>query len=349
MAEEPKRIYSTKREVKTTASGCKNLGQLDLPVAKPEDTETMEVSGLTITARFGSLFEGLGHWVPVIPHYKTGVIYNRWLELHRAATRDRMREESSGDIEVIPEPEIKTIGQRVSVSTLDKDRPLVILFRYDRAMNKLDEDIEEMASAVPPGTILAFPPIGVNNGMTYFQSAFRLLYSVLACLQNEGSALFKLRSIVFICPFEDDGARVIQHIFNLMRIHNSTRNEPDCVICATMKEDTLLSCGHRFCIRCVLSITDHVYPPVCPACRMRIGAYLPCYKLAGCQEFKCCKEPKGEKQAFIFLPCGHHSALCTTCHENQLALRTQRVQQQGMECPVCKEPTCAYMRFYQNK
>jgi hypothetical protein len=186
------------------------------------------------------------------------------------------------------------------------------------------------------------PTIGTNNGLTYFQSAFYTLYSLLSCLENEESELLKnLTGIVILTPFNADqtvtSVHTMQHLFNLFKIYRNTREEPVCDICATMKSDTILGCGHRFCLRCVMDQLNSITRQ-CPMCRKPITRSYPCYKITDSHDHQCCG---AEKEPCIFVPCGHMYALCKKCGEDLVDNKP------NLFCVVCAGSSYAYMHLYQ--
>ena len=224
------------------------------------------------------------------------------------------------------------VASAIGFSAID----LGVLYKYDRTMHKLDEDFSLMAANLPEGSILAFPAIGVNNGISYYQSAYRMFYSVVSCLMLEGNPMRKLSGVVFMSPFADDrigsncssgcgcgdststsastGVRTVQHLLNVIKAHRASEGEDFCRQCNVMKQDAVLPCGHRICQRCATDIVLKTNASTCPVCGKWFIKFYPCYRAIDCTSFQCC-EPKPDAAANTsaeVAACVAHTA-CTTC------------------------------------
>ena len=149
---------------------------------------------------------------------------------------------------------------------------------------------------------MAFPPIGTNNGIEYARSACEMFHAIS---ENAKTLSEVVSEIVVACPFALPGARVIRHLFNIVKMRRLTVDEPECGVCLSAKQDHILSCGHRFCERCVTRLPDRK----CPLCKTFISAHYPCCRVR--DSGKCCER---EGSPYIYVPCGHSKALCKDCH-----------------------------------
>lgn len=365
--------FVTAREIKRarTSAGSHAVvsysGNLLLPDPLPTDADAVYVCGVRISVRFGDVLtpdEGVdpARWVPVVPHFAGGRVYTSWL---------LQGGESVGSLALAP-------NVALAPTTTPSGVRRGILYRYDRARRDWDSDLEAAARGLLTGDVLALPPLGVNNGLSFFESAYRMLYSVLGCLGVGGSALCRLAGVSFRCPFDGErglGARTVQHLLNLLRVWRATKDEPLCTVCCLFREDTLLPCGHRFCARCVMRIADAAdrglvtsadadddTRPRCPRCRAAFASHAPCYRIVARPDFYCCEAcgakdgyAEGDyaphtsseappKEPWIFVPCGHHSSLCSKCHA--AALSSSPSAPHPQQCRVCGELAVGYLRYF---
>lgn len=297
-------------------------GNLVLPQAVETDQKEVVVSGVPVVAKFGDIFQVENDkWIPVIPNFWGGILRNKLIEL------------SGKEYEYVNE-------KYQLVETGITEMPRAIMYIYDRESHRLEEEFEEIAKLCPEGTTLAFPTIGVNNGLNYHTSAFNMFHSIVSCLETEDSHLRKLAKIVIITIFNSDqdnnGVRTIRHIFNQMNIYNGTRTNKMCAICASAKVDTLLGCGHFImCARCYVDI-KHL-GNVCPICKTVITELYPCCTVTDATEFACCQAEDKHKVKKICIPCCHVNVACQECDKHV---------EEHMHCPVCKEEVVAYLPFF---
>lgn len=324
--------------------------KLDLRRAQAGDRETLLVNGFHITALFGDIFQpvddlcpaGSG-WLPVIPDYRTGVLYNLWRRMGGPTEKPACAVSENGRVRMIAsraEPiESDEDGSAGPSSAMPEKIKVALFYHYDPSAFKYDEDFTQMARMAPEGSVLALPCIGTNFCLSYYESAFRMMYSLLGCLADPDSPLYRLLGVVFITPYSDDQAntstRTMQHLFNLFDVYRNTREEPECAICAAFKEDTILSCGHRYCMRCVMDCKSK-----CPRCRASpVSAHL-CYEVKDSSDYLCHQLADGEKPPdkvpMVYTPCGHMNVLCDKC--TRVYPTTQ--------CPICGVRPETVLRLY---
>jgi hypothetical protein len=301
-------------------------GNLVLPVAVETDQKEVVVNGIPVIAKFGDIFHVENDkCIPVIPNFWGGVLRSKLIQL------------SGREYDEITE-------KYQLVDTGIAEMPHAIMYIYDTVTHRLDDEFEEIAKLCPEGSTLIFPTIGVNNGIHYHTSAFNMFHSIISCLENEESSLRKLTKIVIMTIFNSDqdnnGVRTIRHIFNQMNIYNGTRTNKMCAICASVKVDTILSCGHFIvCSRCCVDI-KHL-GNVCPICKTTITETYPCCTVTDATDFACCsseeKQEEKHKVKKICIPCCHINVACQECDKHI---------EEHMQCPVCKEEMVAYIPFF---
>lgn len=387
-------IPSTKRAV--TNNGV--LGELQLPTPKETETDSVEVyPGFTVHAGFGSIFcpkkevVSAGHrWVPIIPYFYSGEIFNRWQQLGGSLDVDpsNIMSNADGSIVVVradvgavpghaaeveeeqsdsheaepvvpmaaaaaaPMAAAAAAAAEPNLSMCDKEEmsrgliELDVLYHYDRKQHKLDQDFTEIASMIPEGCVLAFPALGVNNGVTCYESAYRMFHSVLACLTLDDNPMRKMSGIFFLTPYwNKTGLRTMQHLFNMIKVYRCTRDCEDCPMCAINKLDSILPCGHRYCQRCAIDMMKQ-HGSLCAYCSKKFFNIYPCYKITDCSDFDCCALRRVEpdpstriKAKMVFTPCGHCSVYCTECLRDG-------VPDGAKICPVCQEPSYGLLPVY---
>lgn len=359
-------MFATSRAKAAATTEMAKLGDLRLPDPKSTDFESITINGVRVSAGFGDVFSPSSAdmanmeeknltWVPVVPYYCSGSVYTQWVELGGCpgyGHPDIRSEEADGRILVVlarppsaadtaaPQSAQGAQGAQGAQSAqsaqsaqeaannakLSERIEVGVLYSYDQISHNLDNDIRLIAKNLELGSILVFPAIGTNNGLSYYESAARMFYSVVACLAcsppNEAHGLSEVR---FTCPFNHvdavttadhtptaaykfgghqfgqgqggrehfKGVRTVQHIMNLIRVYKDTADEPECDICANLRADTMFHCGHRFCWRCARSVTSEYseHKRRCPMCKAPVqsaGCY-PCYKIVNCSSFVCCK------------------------------------------------------------
>lgn len=358
----------TQREVKKSG-----LGDMLFHTSKPSDMDSVEVvPGFRIHVMFGNIFvprksvlKGARGWVPVMPFFATSTIYQQWTILGGSTGISGqpgvLRSVNNGNIVFVqahpgdecplaqaseaPQAAEPQAAQEENDDELDfSEIELGVLYRYDRTLHKLDQDFSAMAACLPEGSTLAFPAIGINNGMTYYQSAYRMFYSVISCLKLDNNPMRKMSGVVFMAPFvpasvqSKSSVRTMQHLFNMLKTLRYTEREEDCTICDLIKPDSIMPCGHRFCQRCVVDVMDSGKCE-CPICRAKFDHFYPCEKPIDCTDIECCKamhEPTA-KVKMIFAPCGHHSVYCDACYGEKV--------RSGV-CPICDEPFYAPLPFF---
>lgn len=297
-------------------------GQLLLPPANPTDSVSMTINSVEFQVKFGNLFDAESpNWIPVIPNFHGGIL----------------REALAGKTRMMY-TDYTTKCQLVDTGI--PTMPHAILYIYDRSSHRLESDIEELASLCPEGSTLVFPTIGVNNGMSFHESAFNMFYSVVSCLEGGSPNISKLSKIIIMTLFnanqDNGGTRTIRHLFNLVNVYNKTSTNKVCAICASNKVDTILSCGHYImCSRCVIDIRN--IGNVCPICKQPLQFAYPCYTTEDAHDHACCQEHTTEKEMKICIPCGHFNVACHACGDHIESTK---------KCPVCEMDIFAYLPYY---
>lgn len=276
------------------------MGQLLLPLPKEGDKDTLKIDGFCIHACFGNIFKPIveymegrpdQEWVPVMSNFPTGTVLGRWLQ------GGGHYPNGGADLVSLKDGAICLVGRAEGdppvADAVDPSIKYAIGYRYNKSDIDISDDMELIAQAAPEGSLLVIPAIGTNNGVSFAESACRLFYAVITSLDLEGSAVKgNLSGILFISPLDGAGARMISHMINLFNIFRETLNEPVCPICRNLRQDTVLSCGHRFCGRCILALPEQA---PCPQCRATIRHMSPCYKIVDCKDFRCCGVDQTDK------------------------------------------------------
>jgi len=191
---------------------------------------------------------------------------------------------------------------------------------------------------------LIFPPIGTNNGIRYNDCAIGLfngiLNNIINNLEDKPTNLNKFNKICVLTVWSDNhnntSCRVINHMFNLIKIKEQTINERDCLICCSNKINIILKCGHYImCKNCLLSIND-----CCPICKIELSSnkilnrdFYECYKFNDKSDYKCCEFDE-HKQNYVYVPCGHANVNCNNC-----------INKLKDHCPICNKKSIA-IKYY---
>lgn len=303
------------------ANGAAN-GQLLLPNANPDDSVSMTINSVEFQVKFGNLFDAESpNWIPVIPNFSGGILRE---ELSRRTG--------------LTYTDYVTKCQLVETGLATM--PHAILYVYDKTSHRLESEFEELAGLCPEGSILVFPTIGVNNGLSFHKSAFNMFYSFVSCLEDETPNMSKLSKIIIMTLFNADqdngGTRTIRHLFNLVNVYNKTSTNKMCAICASNKVETILSCGHYImCSRCVIDIRN--IGNICPICKKPLRFAYPCYTTEDAHEHMCCQEHANEKEMKICVPCGHFNVACHDCGQQ---IETTK------KCLACGLDVFAYLPYY---
>lgn len=312
--------YVTKRSFADSS----RMGNLQLPSPKPGDKDTLVIDGFPLHACFGNIFQPIPEymsfipqeaassssssasptfeprtlalapapaaaateWVPLMSNFPSGQVLSQWIRGggHYPNSGVDLASFKGGDVCMVARDDCD--GAEVDLSIRH-----AVAYRYNKDDVNITTDIDLIAQAAPEGSLLVMPAIGTNNGVSYAEAASKMFYSIVSALNSEPSPVRnRLRGILFLSPCEGAGARTISHIINLFEIYRETRDEPDCPVCFELKQDMVISCGHRFCCRCILALPQH--GGLCPTCRAPIRHMAPCHKLIDSSDFNCCAEEK---------------------------------------------------------
>lgn len=308
---------------------------LILPDILPSDTKTIVVNGVEITVKMGDIFDQQnathgGNCSVVIPGIFGSVLYSRLMDLNGFPHQMQITHES---------PHLGLIRSRIP------GIKRFIIYEYDWRKYRLEDDLIRMARMSEPGDTLILPTLGVNNGVDYSKVADRLFYGIIDGLSMPDSSLGQLSQVVITTLFDPDqdhsSTRVIKHLFNLMNIYiyQNQLNQPECIICQTMKQNIIFGCGHRIicqhCLQDFLAQNNHL----CPICRAPIRQTYPCYLVYDHSEQVCsyCHQSPltHAKSGEIFLPCGHYNVACRGCSPSVPS-----------SCPVCSQTIIIKLKLY---
>jgi hypothetical protein len=298
---------------------------LILPDVNANSSETVSINGVGITVMFSDIFTLQG--VVVIPYFWDGLLFGLMREKN-------IPPEGTAPIEYPPYTD-----SIVEIPSYLDGIGKFILYHYNNTNHRLESDFETIGSKCTAGNTLIIPTFGARNGVSFFNVASRIFYSLVSCLTMDTSELRKLSAIIIATPFDQSqdssSTRVIKHLFNLITIYEKTVNEPQCIICRDMKRNVILSCGHRIaCARCMLDIGQH--HSRCPLCNAPITSIYPCYTVADMTDTPCGEgHTKAQK---IFVPCGHYNVCCLACESQHLS---------AQKCPICNEEIVASIKLYQ--
>lgn len=310
-------MADTQCYTKRMASG----GRLILPEAKEDDTACVTINGIDFQVKFGSIYDVENpKWIPVVPNFYGGIVMEKLIELTGKQITDH------------------STKYQLYETNLER-MPYVILYIYEKT-HRLELEIEEIAKLCPEGSILVFPTIGINNGLSFHDSAFNLFYSIISCLEDCSDNIKKLSKIIITTIFDNNqencSTRAIRHLFNLVNVYKKTATNKICAICASNKVDTILDCGHyAMCSRCVIDM--RASGNTCPLCKKIVRKIYPCYTTIDECKFKCCDEHADEKEMKICVPCGHYNVACQECGG---------IIQEVRKCPKCDEDIQAYINYY---
>jgi hypothetical protein len=308
----------TKREV----SNSLRMGPLQLPPPLPGDKDTLVIDGFPLHACFGDIFEpiaeyinfdapirtaasapssslpgshapansgGRSEWVPLMSNFPEGQVMSRWV------MGGGNYPNTGVDVASLKDGDVCLVGRNAINASVHPDIRHAIPYRYDKGEVNITADMDLIAQVAPQNSLVVIPAIGTNNGVSFAEAAGRLFYSIISALNCSDAPLrSKLKGILFISPVDGAGARTISHIINLFNVYRETRTEPDCPVCFELKQDMIISCGHRFCCRCILRLPES---GVCPTCRAPIRHMSPCHKLVDSADFDCCGASAGQKKA----------------------------------------------------
>lgn len=307
--------------------------ELELPDINQNSRKSIVVNGVEIIVMVEDIFMCKNNSVVVIPNFNDGILFNHMIDLNtnppdKPSIDDCLKNEK---IYTIP-------------SYIDGIKTFV-LYRYDRGNHRWESDLEVIGGLCQSGDTLVLPTLGVNNGINYHEVASRLLYGLIGCLESPQSELHKLHRIIVTTLYNPDqnnsSMRVIKHLFNLMLIHEQSRQDLDCVICMSQKRNVIFNCGHRItCSRCVKDIMNSS-SHMCPICKQVITSIYPCHTVIDFSDKKCacsCKcDDKSNKSGKVLIPCGHYNVFCTACEQHC----------SDGKCPICSEEVTAMVKLYQ--
>jgi hypothetical protein len=217
----------------------------------------------------------------------------------------------------------------------------VLCFSYNEYdLNEWSIFFEKAGTILSENDTLIIPTIGVNNGVTYWQSAISIFNGLLSCLSEDNSSLHKLSNIYISTIYstnENSSVRVINHLFNLIKIYNMTINEKECIVCFEHKVNCILPCNHiQLCKQCSYKIRVNE-KNACPICRQTYLTEYDCHEVKDESNFKCCDDENIIKEQKIFIPCGHYKSCCVTCGPKYNA---------DNKCPVCEQSVEKYLNIF---
>lgn len=292
---------------------------------------------------YGDLFNPEPNTVLFIPNYIDGVLYNIYMNNYFKDIIDQKDETT------------------FIASSNNSNIPFSVFFQYnfweDNSIAKWYELFVTLFEYVKENSNdssslnLVIPTFGTNNGITYYNCAYGILFGMLRVMKNKPNLLKSFKSIKFITPYgNNNSSRVISHIFNLIHVHKSSSrfitlsssedsspiNEiiinPECCVCFTNKVDTLLKCGHYICCSQCLSKMEK-----CPYCKVKLDIVNECKYIIDKTDYVCCINGK-EKVNKIFPKCKHSNLYCTDCDENIFINKSI--------CPLCNEESDEYIKFF---
>lgn len=302
-------------------------GDLILPPLTKGESKEITIADVNIVVTTGDdLFEYKGNTNLVIPYFEDGMLFTKMKEINK------IPEGHNIDSLLTQENVVRFPSYVTGINQF-------ILYRYDKTMNHWEQDLEKIATLCQDGSILVLPTLGVRNGVSFFDSASRIFYGILACFSNENSPMKKFSKIIVTTKFSENqnqsGVRTIKHLFNLLTIYQKTKDEPECVVCCDMKRSVILNCGHRIlCARCTLDIRRQ-NSGLCPLCKTQITRVYPCYTVTDVINTPCCGKPKS---GTICVPCGHYNATCHDCDKKV---------EETHNCPICHEYVSIVLKLFQ--
>lgn len=312
-----------------------------LELGKTEECYSKTINNIEF--KFGSLLNPESkNWVPIIIDMVDGILYNIFAQNNPMGIKELNRK-------VFPE-HMRSL--RILESGM-KDIPFVVAIKYINDVNKWGLMMEEICHYIYDiyndnisEYTLVLPTLGTNNGITYYKCALGIFYGIKSCISNEAGYFNKLNKIVVLTPWSDNqmntSCRVINHIFNLIKISEQTIDERECLICCDNKISIIMKCGHYVvCITCINKIA-----PTCPLCKVNFcneGSepvinrdYYECHKYNNIPEYKCCeKSAENPKMQTIYVPCGHANINCSSCYDES-----------NKTCKVCEKDMIIQMKFF---
>jgi len=286
-----------------------------------------------ITFEFGDLFNFGPNSVPFIPAYTDGFLYKKFSQYHVDVVKQKSYKLYIGETNNRNVP--FSVFFIYSFNIEDWYEMFVTMFKF--VIEYYEKDLGKDCSQLT----LLIPTFGTNNGISYANCANGILFSLLKMTKNNPDIIKAFKSIKVLTPYGNNGSsRVISHIFNLLKIYNSTivnvdALNPECCICMVNRVDVIFKCGHYICCTtCLPNLTK------CPFCYVKInendGVYR-CGEIINNEKYMCCNSGK-QKVNKAFIPCGHSNIYCVNCDSNH------RIDKRI--CPICNMKTQKYMLYY---
>jgi hypothetical protein len=315
-----------------------NINVLKLAPSKSDDFSSITIKNTKVTACFADILIPTEKCIPMIPYYSNdGMLYNLFLSKNKSINSKYTIVNNFNNGVHRVESDIPNI-------------PYALCFTYEEVkLQNWNIIFESAAKILNKDDVLVIPAIGTNNNISFWQSAISIFYGITLSLDDDDSPLHKLSEIKIVSLHStnwNNSCRVIQHLFNLIKIRNITKDEPECIVCLQSKISCILPCGHRvLCRSC--SVTIKRSNSTCPICRASFLRDYDCYKIKEESTFDCCSkfttiennESKNtkEKVSNIFAPCGHFKTCCVDCGPKF---------ELSKNCPICEELIETYIPLF---
>lgn len=326
--------------ISTTMSICCQRGTnsinkpiLILPNIKETDKKSVEINETRFIIEFGDIFSYPKNYVPVIPFYFDGMLFSKFSSMVNQNVMDGI---ING---IVNGSENYTITHSQSkhshlVKTELERMPFIILYNYTKSQ-RLETELDEIFELCPLEHNIVFPILGINNGISFYNSAVTLFYSIIECLKNEQSKIHKCEEVHIVTLYNNDqdnsSVRAVKHLFNLINIYNKVHINETCTICTVSNIEIILNCGHYcMCTRCFIDIQQH--QNTCPFCRTPITYGYPCCSVSE-TNYKCQEDHEIKKK--ICIPCGHVINICDGCTTSL-----------NNKCPICSDAILSCIIYY---
>lgn len=308
-----------------------------LPVLSEHDTSEMICDKTKIVAKFGNIFDSSNdnaNTIICIPNITDGVLYRLAWSMNGRLIASKTDEAPYASLAV-----------DCNIPNVDS----IVLFNYSHTVEKWSDTFESIGSVLKLSTtkpnILVVPTFGVNNGISFYDSALGIFMGLRSALSTS-QKLSQLDEIHVVTLYSrnmnDSSCRTIGHLRSMMNLYTKydKNGAIECMICTTEHANILYNCGHMVvCQSCDKQLVS-VYGYNCMCCQANVIERFKCAPIVEINQLCCSKSlvDKDKKKRLTYVPCGHSQLLCNDCEID--------VKSWESKCPECDSIVEKALRVY---